>query len=156
MVLAMLTSGLCSAAAPDAARDPRIGYWVEERVSPSYPQAQGLQIAVDDLGGGVIRRNIGANHTPEHQQVVDSRCDGAMHAVLNGIAKPVGTNYSCKVVGPREVESTTVPGNMPRAASTTLVETVSDDGMTLTGAWTSFDAGGKVIGRGSRHFTRRP
>jgi hypothetical protein len=147
---------LCNAAAPDAARDPRLGYWVEEKVSAAYPQAQGLQIAVDDLGGGVIRRNLGANHTPEHQQVVDTKCDGSTHAVMNGIAKPVGTDYSCKVTGPKSVQSTTVPGNMPRAASTTLVETVSEDGNTLIGAWTSFDASGKVIGQGARHFSRRP
>jgi hypothetical protein len=49
-----------------------------------------------------------------------------------------------------------MPGNRAEAAMTVLVETVSDDGREMTGHWISWNADGRVIAEGFRHFTRRP
>ena len=152
--VALLIPGLVWAADPTG-RDPRVGYWIEEKVSSSYPQAQGLQISFADLGGGVIRYKLGANHTPENMLVVEARCDGKDYPLVDGNGKANGRTYSCRVTGPRSVESTTGHDPASPGVSSTVVETVSEDGKDLTGIATYKDANGATIRSLRRHFTRR-
>ncbi len=106
--VSLLIPGLAWCANPSTdVRDPRAGYWIEEKISSSYPQAQGLQISFADLGGGVFRYKLGANHTPENMLVVEARCDGKDYPLVDGNGKANGRMYSCRVTGPRSVESTT-------------------------------------------------
>jgi hypothetical protein len=154
--LALLIPGLVwSANVFTGARDPRVGYWIEEKVSSSYPQAQGLQISFEDLGGGVFRYKLGANHDAENMLVVEARCDGKEYPLVDGNGKANGRTYSCRVTGPRSVESTTGHDPASPGISSTVVETVSEDGKTLTGTGTYRDASGKVLKEVRRHFTRR-
>ena len=135
-------------------RDPRIGYWIEEKISPTYPQAEGLQLSFEDLGGGRIRIKLGANHTPENLIQVEAKCDGGVYPEVYGTGKPVGRSYSCRVTGPRTVKSGGEAGN-PKSGSYTLAETVSEDGITMTGDATYRDAAGKFVREVRRKFTRR-
>ena len=124
-------------------------------MSSSYPQAQGLQISFADLGGGVIRYKLGANHNPENMLVVEARCDGKEYPLMDGNGKANGRTYSCRVTGPRSVESTTGHDPSSPGVSSTVVETVSEDGKELTGIATYRDANGATIRSLRRHFTRR-
>jgi hypothetical protein len=144
-----------SAADGPAARDPRLGYWVEESRSDSYPQSEGLQLLVEDLGRGVTRYTLGANHAPQNKWIVAGRCDGSEHDVVKGTGDPWGNSAACRVLGPRAVATTTTPGNRQQAAMTVLIEAISEDGNDMMGNWTSWNADGKVLAEGFRHFTRR-
>ncbi len=139
LVGALLLPSLAWSAGPTPdSRDPRIGYWIEERISPAYPQSEGLQLSIEDIGGGRIRYKLGANHDAAHLLQVDARCDGAKYPLVDGNGKPEGRTYSCKVSGPRSVESTTTQVAGKPEATAALVETVSEDapaclGMRSTG-----------------------
>lgn len=62
--IALVVPGLAwSASLNTEVRDPRIGYWIEDKISASYPQAEGLQLSFEDLGGGLIRYKLGAKAT---------------------------------------------------------------------------------------------
>ncbi len=151
----LLVPGLSWSANSTEARDPRAGYWIEEKDSSSYPQAQGLQISFEDLGGGVFRYKLGANHDRENMLVVEARCDGKNYPLVDGNGKANGRTYSCRVTGPRSVESTTGHDPASPGISSTVVETVSEDGKELTGIATYRDANGATIRSLRRHFTRR-
>jgi hypothetical protein len=154
--LALLIPGLAwSANLNTAIADPRIGYWIEDKISATYPQAQGLQVSFDDLGGGLIRYKLGANHTPATVLQVDARCDGGQYSFVDGTGKPDGRMYSCRVTGTHTVESTSSNDKASPGLTSTLVETVSADGTSLTGVGTYRDASGKVVREVRRHFTRR-
>ena len=156
LAAALLVPGLAwtAAANPDA-RDPRIGYWIEDRISPTYPQAEGLQLSFEDLGGGLIRYKLGANHTPIYMLQVDARCDGGQYSFVDGNGKPDGRMYSCRVTGARSVESTSSHDKASPGISSTVVETVSEDGTGLTGTGTYRDASGHITREVRRHFVRR-
>lgn len=155
--LLLYGAGLAGAAATDTpARDSRAGYWVEERISESYPQSQGLKLLIEDLGDGITRYTLGPGHAPEDKWIVEGGCDGSEHQVVKGTGAPWGKRYACRMLGPHATAATTMPGNRQDAAMTVLIETISDDGNDMHGKWTSWNADGKVIAEGFRHFTRRP
>jgi hypothetical protein len=138
-----------------SAQDPRIGYWIEDRISATYPQAQGLQLSFEDLGGGLVRYKLGANHTPENLIQVEARCDGGKYRLVYGTGKLDGRMYSCRATGPRSVESMTSQPDSKTEATATLVETVSEDGNELTGNAIYRNANGEFVREVRRHFTRR-
>jgi Regulator of ribonuclease activity B len=138
-----------------AAADPRLGYWIEERISATYPQAVGLHMAYDDLGSGITRIKLGANFTPANLQTVDTRCDGSQHPIVSGTGQLVGRIYSCRITGPRAVEALITRANTNPLIATTLIEAISVDGNTMTGTWTDRDPAGKVVAEGQRRFSRR-
>ena len=163
-ILAVCAGLLLGAAGPAAtaasadgpARDPRLGYWVEEHVSDAYPQSQGLKLLIEDVGDGVTRYTLGPTYAPANKWIVQGRCDGAELQVVSGTGESRGKRYACRVLGPHATAATTMPGNRPDAAMTVLIETISEDGNDMFGKWTSWNADGKVIAEGSRHFMRRP
>jgi hypothetical protein len=154
--IALLIPGLAWSASPNPqSKDPRVGYWIEEKISTTYPQAQGLQLSFEDLGGGQIRYKLGANHTPENLIQVDAKCDGGKYPLVFGNGKVDGRMYSCRITGAHSVESLTTQLNSKTESTATVVETVSVDGNELMGIGTYRDAAGKVVREVRRHFTRR-
>ena len=127
--------------------DPRIGNWVEEKVSGSYPQGTGLRIAVEDLRDGRFRYRIRGFH-------VDAQCDGGKYPYVDGNGKPDGRTLSCRITGPRSVESMGTLPNPDPAANFTLLETVSEDGNALTGIATYRAVNGKFVREVRRQFRR--
>jgi hypothetical protein len=155
LAVALLIPGIAWAANLTDARDPRIGYWIEEKISATYPQAEGLQVSIEDLGGGLIRYKMGANHAPAYVLQVDARCDGGQYSFVDGTGKPDGRMYSCRITSSRSVVSTSSHDKANPGISSMVVETVSDDGTSLTGIATYSDASGKVVREVRRHFIRR-
>jgi hypothetical protein len=146
---ALLLPLLALAAAQQPRTDPRIGNWVEEKVSATYPQGTGLRISVDDVVGGRFRYRISGYQ-------VEGQCDGGKYPYVDANGKPDGRTLSCRVVGPRTVESIGTLPNPDPAATFTLVETVSDDGNTLSGIATYRDAKGEFVREVRRVFRRVP
>ena len=112
-------------------------------------------MAYEDLGNGLTRIKLGANFTPANLQTVDTRCDGSQHAIVSGTGKLVGRMYSCRIIGPRTVEAMITRANTNPLITTTLIEALSEDGNTMTGAWIDRDPVGKVVAEGQRRFSRR-
>jgi hypothetical protein len=124
------------------ARDPRIGFWVER------PGSTRIQTSYEDLGEGRIRLRLTG-------PVVEARCDGATYPFVGANGQPAGPMYSCRVTGPRTVEYVySQPGRQPWTTSAG-VETVSEDGNTLSHVGVRRDANGAFVERPA-HSVRTP
>jgi hypothetical protein len=158
VIFALLcAAGICAAAAPDLqAKDPRIGYWIEDRISAAYPQAQGLQVSVEDLGGGRFRYTIGANHLPENMLRVEGKCDGGRYTFVDGNGKSLGNTLSCRYSGAHAVDYLYTQAKADTWLTSTGSESVSEDGSRMTWKATRRDANGRVVEELSRQFSRRP
>lgn len=143
-VLLLGATALCGAAAAEAQeRDPRIGTWIEQQ----GPDSVGLRTSYEDLGDGRVRIRLSG-------LVVEARCDGANYPFVGRNGQPAGPTYSCRITGPRTVEYTyTQAGREPWSTSTGL-ETVSEDGETLTHVGVRRDANGAYIEDVSLTFSR--
>lgn len=120
--------------ADEPVRDPRVGTWIEQQ----GPGSAGLRTSYEDLGDGRVRIRLSG-------LVVEARCDGANYPFVGRNGQPAGPTYSCRITGPRTVEYTyTQVGREPWSTSTGL-ETVSEDGETLTHVGVRRDANGAYI-----------
>jgi hypothetical protein len=152
----LCAAGICSAAEQvPQQKDPRIGYWVEDRISATNPQAQGLQVSVEDLGGGRFRYTIGANHLPENMLRVEGKCDGGTYQWGDGNGKPLGNTLSCRISGPHTVDYLYTQGRPDAWLTSAGTETVSDDGSRLTWKAIRRDANGRFVEELNRQFSRR-
>ncbi len=150
------TAGICAAAESTALQtDPRLGYWIEDRISASYPQAQGLHVSVEDLGGGRFRYTIGANHLPENMERVEGKCDGGTYQWQDGNGKLLGNTVSCRYTGAHQVDYVFRQGNADTWLTSAGTETVSEDGRRLIWKATRRDAKDRIVEEMSRQFTRR-
>ena len=130
-----------SAQAP--ARDPRIGAWTEK----PGPGSSGIQTRYDDLGDGRVAVHLTG-------LVVNARCDGTNYPFVRPNGQPAGPTYACRITGPRTVEYTyTQPGRIPWTTSAGI-DTVSEDGNTLTHVGVRRDATGAFIENLSQTFER--
>jgi len=140
---ATVLRGAAHADAPP--RDPRIGTWIEQ----PGPGSAGLHTSYEDLGDGRVRIRLTG-------LVVDARCDGASYPWVDRSGQAAGPTYSCRITGPRTVEYVyTQIGRQPWSTSKG-VETVSEDGATLTHVGVRRDANGAFVEDLRRTFSRQP
>jgi hypothetical protein len=143
---AYIGAGLCALGLGAAATlnaqqdrpDPRIGSWAEIRTSANF---SGLLRVFEPRDNGMIRLYLNAKVRESNRIYTDYRCDGGKYRTVNYAGKFTGTTYSCRVTGPRTVESSFIYGpadpgvdpNLTPADSTSAVatETVSEDGKKL-------------------------
>jgi hypothetical protein len=138
-----LLGGVAQADAPT--RDPRIGAWIEQ----PGPGSAGLHTTYEDLGDGRVRIHLSG-------LVVDARCDGASYPFVDRSGKAAGPTYSCRITRPRSVEYLyTQLGRQPWSTSKG-VESVSEDGGTLTHVGVRQDANGVFVEDLCRTFSRQP
>jgi hypothetical protein len=150
------TGGICAATESAALQtDPRLGYWIEDRITPAYPQAQGLHVSVEDLGSGRFRYTIGANHLPENLERVEGKCDGGTYQWRDGNGKLLGNTVSCRYSGAHQVNYVFKQGKPDTGLTSTGTESVSEDGSRLTWKATRRDAKGQIVEEMTRQFTRR-
>jgi hypothetical protein len=132
-------------------QDPRIGHWVQQ----PGPRSVGLHVAYEELGEGRFRLTFGPHYVPLHQQILDGKCDGGIYPWVDGTGTPSGNTLSCRFTGPRTVEYVYTRGDKTIWATSTGVETVSEDGSTL--AWDAIhrDTNGGVVEELHSRFSRR-
>ncbi len=133
-------------------RDPRIGVWVERKVSSSY---QGLRRSFEDLGGGMTRVNIAVNRDGVSLSRSDHRCDGRQYPVLGEDQQPTDTTFSCHTVNARTIEFTFRRSGANSWVTSTGTERISEDGQTYTVSAVQRDAQGRVVDRIERLFERQ-
>lgn len=139
-------TALSGAAVADApARDPRIGTWIEQR----GPGSAGLHTRYEDLGDGRVRIRLSG-------LLVDARCDGANYPFVDRSGKAAGPTYSCRITGPRTVEYVYTQAGREPWSSSKGVETVSEDGETLTHVGVRRDANGAFVEDLRLTFSRQP
>jgi hypothetical protein len=143
-----LLSGLAitaSALAMEASgRDPRIGDWIQQ----AAPGTAAVRQSFEDLGDGRIRLRLTG-------LTVEARCDGKKYLFMTAEAKPAGPTYSCRITGPRTVEYAYAQEGRDPWTTSTGVETVSEDGSTLTHVGVRRDAAGKIVENLSQQYRRR-
>jgi len=153
-----LTLGISIAAclansAPGAEpRDPRIGSWVEKKVSASY---QGLRRSFEDLGAGLVRLNITVDASGTARSRSDHRCDGHQYPVLGQSGEPTDLTFSCRYRDALTVDfAFTRIGVGPWSVSRGT-ERFTEDGKTYAISATLTDANGKVVEQVERLFERQ-
>lgn len=152
LFVALAALGLASSAISSAQdRDPRIGHWAQQR----GPGSQGLHMSYEDLGDGRFRLTFGHALEAVNQRILEGKCDGATYAWVDGAGKPSGNTLSCRITGPRTFEYLYTRGDQTIWATSTGVETVSEDGNTL--AWDAIhkDTNGGVVEELHSRFSRR-
>jgi hypothetical protein len=112
-------------------------------------------VSYEDLGDGRFRLTLGAHYIPVNQQIVEGKCDGGTYSWVNGAGTPSGNTLSCRFTGPRTVEYLYTRGDKTIWATSTGVETVSDDGNTLAWDATHRDTNGGVVEELHSRFSRR-
>lgn len=152
VLIALVALGLASSAISSAqSRDPRIGHWAEQ----PGPRSVGMHVTYEDLGDGRFRLTFFPHYVPLNQQIVEGKCDGGTYPWVNGVGKPSGNTLSCRFTGPRTVEYVYTNADKTRWATSTGVETVSEDGNTL--AWDAIhrDTNGGTVEELHSRFSRR-
>jgi hypothetical protein len=112
-----------------------------------------MHVTYEDLGDGRFRLTLAA-HSVE-RLIVEAKCDGRTYPYLTGNGTPTGSTLSCRFTAPRTVEYLYTAGDKTVWATSTGVETVSDDGNTL--AWDAIhrDTGGRTVDEIHSRFSRR-
>jgi hypothetical protein len=144
---------LAQAATPAPERDPRLGTWVEKKVSSSY---QGLRRSFEDLGGGLTRVGIALDSQGAPRSSSDLRCDGKAYPVVDEHRQPTDVTLSCHTLDARTTQFTfrrTGAGN--GWVTSTGTERVSEDGQTYSVSAVQTDAQGKIVNRIERLFERQ-
>jgi hypothetical protein len=149
IALAVLGVG-CSGISSAQTRDPRIGHWGEQPGPGSF----GLHMTYEDLGGGRFRVTMPAHRTPEDQQILEGKCDGATYPFLDGNGTPSGSTLSCRFSGPLTVEYLYTQGDKTVWATSTGIEAVSVDGNTLMVDATHRDKDGRVVEERHARYAR--
>jgi hypothetical protein len=141
-----------SAASSAQARDPgpRIGHWAQQR----GPGSAGMHVTYEDLGDDRFRLTLGAHLAPAQRRIVEAKCDGGTYEYHDGNGVPTGNKLSCRFTGPRTMEYLYTAANQTVWATSTGVETVSDDGHTL--AWDAIhkDKNGAAVEELHSRFSR--
>jgi hypothetical protein len=151
-VIAFLALGLASLATLDAqTSDPRVGHWAQQR----GPDSRGLHVTYEDLGGGRYRLTLGAHLALGYRQIVEMKCDGGAYPYVLGTGTPSGNTLSCRATGPRSFEYLYTKADQKGWATSAGVETVSEDGNTLTWVATHKDANGGAVEELRSQFSRR-
>jgi hypothetical protein len=114
-----------------------------------------MHVTYEDLGDGRFRLTLFPHYMPVSQQIVEAKCDGATYAYADGNGKPTGNTFSCRFTGPRVVEYLFTAVNQTVWATSTGVETVSEDGNTLTWDAIHKDRNGGVVEELHSRFSRR-
>jgi hypothetical protein len=152
LAIVFLALGMASSATLDAqTSDPRTGHWAEQR----GPGSRGLHVTYEDLGDGRYRLTLGAHVALGSRQIVEMRCDGGTYPYVFGSGTPSGNTLSCRATGPRSFEYLYTQADQKVWATSTGVETVSDDGNTLTWVATHKDANGRAVEELRTQFSRR-
>lgn len=152
VLVALAAVGLASSAISSAqGSDPRIGHWGQ---LPG-PRSVGLHVTYEDLGGSGVRYTMGAHYALVNQQIFEGQCDGGTYPFRDGNGKPTGNTLSCRFTGPRTVEYLYTKGDRVGWATSTGVETVSEDGSAL--AWDAIhrDTNGGLVEELHSRFERR-
>ncbi len=142
--LAAICSASLALSAQPAARDPRIGVWVQQVARGAAPVRQSFE----DLDDGRIRLRLTG-------LTVEARCDGKAYAFMNAEGRAAGPTYSCRVTGPRTVEYTYTQAGRDAWTTSAGTETVSADGTTLTHVGVRRDASGKLVENLAQEYRRR-
>jgi len=131
--------------------DPRIGHWAQQ----PGPRSVGMHVTYEDLGEGGFRLTLAAHSVPAQRQIVEAKCDGRTYPYADGNGKPTGSTLSCRFTAPRTVEYLFTAGDQTVWATSTGVETVSEDGGML--AWDAMhrDTSGRVVDEIHSRFSRR-
>ena len=152
VLIVLAAVGLASATMSSAqTRDPRMGHWAQQ----PGPRSVGLHVTYEDLGEGQFRLTFGPHYAPVNQQILVGKCDGGTYRWVDGAGMPSGNTLSCRITGPRTVEYVYTRGDKTIWATSTGVETVSEDGNTL--AWDAIhrDTNGGVVEELHSRFSRR-
>ena len=150
--IALVTLGLASSANLNAqTSDPRIGHWAQHR----EPRSVGMHLTYQDLGDGRFRLTLFPHYPPINQQIVEAKCDGGTYPYLSGTGTPTGNTFSCRATGPRSFEYLRTQADQTVWATSAGVETVSEDGNTLTWVIAHKDTSGRTVEELSMHFSRR-
>lgn len=147
IALAAVCSGISSA----QTGDPRIGHWAQQ----PGPGSVGMHVSYEDIGDGRFRLTLPAHAAPSQRLVLDAKCDGGTYPWADGNGGPTGSTLSCRFTAPRTVEYLFTAGDKTVWATSTGVETVSEDGATL--AWDAIhrDTSGRVVDEIHSRFSRR-
>lgn len=131
--------------------DPRIGHWAQQ----PGPRSVGMHVNYEDLGDDRFRLTLAAHSAPAQRQAVEAKCDGGTYPFADGNGKPTGNTLSCRFTAPRRVEYLFTAVSQTVWATSTGVETVSEDGSTL--AWNAVhrDTNGAVVEEVHSRFSRR-
>ena len=150
--IALVTLGLVSSASLSAqTSDPRIGHWAQHR----EPRSVGMHLTYQDLGDGRFRLTLFPHYMPVDRQIVEATCDGRTYPYVSGTGTPTGNTFSCRATGPRSFEYLYTRADQKVWATSAGVETVSDDGNTLTWEIVHKDTNGRTVEELSSHFSRR-
>jgi hypothetical protein len=141
----------CSGISSAQTGDPRIGHWAQQ----PGPRSVGMHVTYEDLGDSRFRLTLAAHSVPAQRQIVEAKCDGGTYPYADGNGKPTGNTLSCRFTAPRTVEYLFTTGDKIVWATSTGVETVSEDGSTL--AWDAVhrDTSGRVVDEIHSRFSRR-
>jgi len=141
----------CSALSSAQTSDPRIGHWAQHR----EPGSVGMHLTYQNLGDGRFRLTLFPHYPPINQLIVEAKCDGATYPYLSGTGTPTGNTFSCRATGPRSFEYLYTQADQKVWATSAGVETVSEDGNTLTWLAAHKDTNGRTVEELSMHFSRR-
>jgi hypothetical protein len=114
-----------------------------------------MHLTYQELGDGRFRLTLFPHYMPVDQQVVETKCDGGTYPYLSGTGTPTGSTFSCRATGPRSFEYLRTQADQTVWATSAGVETVSDDGNTLTWVIAHKDTNGRTVEELSMHFSRR-
>ena len=150
--IALVILGVASSANLRAqASDPRIGHWAQHR----EPRSVGMHLTYQDRGDGRFRLTLFPHYMPVDQLSVEAKCDGGTYPYVSGTGTPTGNTFSCRATGPRSFEYLYTQADQKVWATSAGVETVSDDGNTLTWVAVHKDTNGGTVEELSMHFSRR-
>lgn len=150
--LALVTLGFAWSASLHAQTgDPRIGHWAQHR----EPRSVGMHVTYADLGDGRFRLTLFPHYALANQQIVEAKCDGGIYPYVSGAGTPTGNTFSCRATGLRSFEYLRTQADQKAWATSAGVETVSEDGNTLTWSIAHKDTSGRTVEELSMHFSRR-
>jgi hypothetical protein len=150
--IALVTLGsVWSASLHGQSTDARMGHWAQHR----EPRSVGMHLTYEDLGDGRFRLTLFPHYAPVDQQIVEAKCDGGTYPYVSGTGTPTGSTFSCRATGPRSFEYLRTQADQKVWATSEGIETVAEDGNTLTWLIVHKDTTGRTVEELSMHFSRR-
>jgi hypothetical protein len=114
-----------------------------------------MHLTYEDLGDGRFRLTLFPHYAAVNQQIVEAKCDRGNYPYVSGTGTPNGSTLSCRTTGPRSFEFLRTQADQKVWATSVGMETVAEDGNTLTWLIVHKDTNGRTVEELSMHFSRR-